>query len=299
MNLQIETVVPTCHRCSEGPIWDAAQGRLIWVDIENALIYQMTLPDTTPQVLSRGLPASGLALNQDGSLVLTGSTGLHLWHGSDNYQSLASQHEGEALFFNDNIADPKGRVYSGTLHWNDDSMETHGKLYLIQTNGSLEVVDDGIELSNGLGFSPDNKTLYFSDSSARKIYAYDIDLETGRLANKRVFVQIPGDEGLPDGLTVDAQGFIWVAQWYGQKVVRYDPDGKVQRRIAMPVKQVSSVCFGGPDMTTLYITSAGDSWVSELAPPGYDFNASDIGGPLYRIQLDIQGKKEHLANITC
>ena len=299
MSLPIETVVSTYHRCGEAPIWDVAQGRLIWVDVESELIYQMTPPDTTPQVLHQGLAASGLALNQDGGLVLTGRTGLHRWRSPAHCQTLATEHEGETLVFNDNIADPAGRVYSGTLHWNDDGMEGYGKLYLIRTDGSLSVVDDGIELSNGLAFSPDNTTLYFADSAARKIYAYDVDPETGGLSNRRIFVRVPGHEGVPDGLTVDAQGFLWVAQWYGQQVVRYDPDGEVERHIAMPVKQVSSVCFGGPDMTDLYITSAGDSWVSDLAPPGYDFKAADIGGPLYRIRLDIQGKDEHLAAIAC
>ena len=299
MSLQIETVVSTYHRCGEAPIWDVAEGRLIWVDVESELIYQMTPPDTTPQVLYQGLAVSGLALNQDSGLVLTGRTGLHRWRSLAHCQTLAAEHEGETLIFNDNIADPAGRVYSGTLNWNDEGMETNGKLYLIHTDGSLSVVDDGIELSNGLGFSPDNATLYFADSAARKIYAYDVDPETGGLSNRRIFVRVPGHEGVPDGLTVDAQGFVWVAQWYGQQVVRYDPDGEVERQIAMPVKQVSSVCFGGPDMTDLYVTSAGDSWVSHLAPPGYDFKASDIGGPLYRIRLDIQGKNEHLASIAC
>jgi D-xylonolactonase len=174
-------------------------------------------------------------------------------------------------------------------------MEKHGKLYLISPDGSAEVVADGIELSNGLGFSPDNRTLYYTDSSARRIYAYDADAASGKLSNRRVFVQVPTEEGIPDGLTVDADGYVWSAQWYGAQIVRYDEDGKVERRIGLPVTQVSSCQFGGPDLTDLYVTTAGNSWEGPYAPPGYDFKAGNIGGPLYRVRLDIQGKPEHEA----
>jgi D-xylonolactonase len=111
-------------------------------------------------------------------------------------------------------------------------------------------------------------------------------------------VKVPPDEGLPDGLTVDAQGFVWCAQWYGAQVVRYDPEGKVERRIKMPVTQVSSVAFGGDDLTDLYITTAGENWPSAYAPPGYDVNTPDLGGSLYRLRIGIRGKPEHLADFA-
>jgi sugar lactone lactonase YvrE len=154
-------------------------------------------------------------------------------------------------------------------------------------------VAEGIELANGLGFSRDNRTLYFTDSAARTIYAYDVRPDSGELSNRRVFARVPGDEGLPDGLTVDDEDHVWSAQWYGAQVVRYDPDGKVERRIPMPVTQVSSVAFGGEDLTDLYITSAADPWPSRLAPPGYDFAAPNVGGSLYRLRGEIRGKLEH------
>ena len=159
----------------------------------------------------------------------------------------------------------------------------------------MRVVDEGVEIANGLGLSPDDRTLYFADSARRVIYAYDADPATGDLSRRRVFVQVPRDEGLPDGLTVDREGFVWCAQWYGGQVVRYDPDGKVERRIAMPVRQVSSVIFGGDDLTDLYITTAADPWPSPLAPPGYDFSATNVGGSLYRLRTDIQGRPDHRA----
>ena len=240
---------------------------------------------------------SGLALSADGSLIFAGATGLHLRRPSGDVRPVLSRCRGEALFFNDILADPRGRLYAGTIYWGANGMEKPGKLYLVEDGGPVRVVDEGIDLANGLGFSPDDRTLYFADSARRVIYAYDVDPATGDLSRRRVFVQVPRDEGLPDGLTVDREGFVWCAQWYGAQVVRYDPDGKVERRIAMPVRQVSSVIFGGEDLTDLYITTAADSWPSPLAPPGYDFAATNLGGSLYRLRTNVQGRPDHRATL--
>lgn len=175
-------------------------------------------------------------------------------------------------------------------------MEQHGKLYLIDVDGAVRVVDDRIELSNGIGLSPDDRVLYHADTAARRIYAHDVDPNDGGLSNKRCFVQVPDDEGIPDGLTVDAEGYVWNAQWYGGRVVRYDPEGNVERRIEMPVQQVSSVAFGGPDLTDLYVTTAGEYWPSPLAPPDFDPDGP-MGGSLYRVRLDIAGRPEHMARL--
>jgi D-xylonolactonase len=222
---------------------------------------------------------------------------LHLWRRSDDHRTLLTEHGGETLLFNDIIADAAGRVYAGTLYWDDNGMQKRGKLYLIERDCRARVVDDGIELSNGLGFSPDDRTLYYADSAARVIYAYDVDGATGSLSRKRVFVRVGGDEGIPDGLTVDFQGFVWCAQWYGGQVVRYEPDGRVERRVRLPVTQVASCNFGGDDLLDLYITTAGENWPSRLAPPGYDYARGNFGGGLYRLRLDVPGKPEHLADL--
>ncbi len=195
------------------------------------------------------------------------------------------------------IADARGRIYAGTIHWGPDGMQQTGRLYRIERDGSPHVVDEGIALSNGLGFSPDDRTLYYADSVARKIYAYDVDSESGDLSNRRTFVRVPDNEGIPDGLTVDAAGFVWSAQWYGGRVVRYDPDGAIERTLDLPVKQVSNVAFGGPELTDLYITTAGEYWPSPVEPAGFD-RGTAMGGALYRVRTDIQGKQEHLADVT-
>ncbi|HZN69870.1 MAG TPA: SMP-30/gluconolactonase/LRE family protein [Tepidisphaeraceae bacterium] len=285
-------------RCGEAPIWDTWRTRLLWADINASVVYEYRPGDRDRAVLSRDLPVSGLAINNDARLVLAGATGLHLWTARGEYRTVVSEHEGQPLVFNDIIAGPTGRVYAGTLYWDDNGMQRPGRLYLIERDGTLRVVDEGIELSNGLGFSPDNRTLYYADSARRVIYAYDVDGASGNLSRKRLFVQVEGDEGIPDGLSADIEGYVWCAQWYGGQVVRYDPEGRVERRVPLPVRQVASLACGGSDLMDLYITTAGENWPSHLAPPGYDYAAGNFGGGLYKLRLDVPGKPEHLAALT-
>src|SRR5437016_3348567 len=151
MNYHLEIVANDNNRCGEAPLWDHQSGRFIWVDIENALVYQFTPSSGEKTILSRDLPVSGIALNSGGSLVFAGATGLHIWRGQDNYRTIVSEHDRERLVFNDIIADCKGRIYAGTLYWGAVGMEKPGKLYLIKNDGSVRIVDEGIQLSNGLG----------------------------------------------------------------------------------------------------------------------------------------------------
>ena len=296
MEGELEVVARDNNRCGEGPIWDPARGRLIWNDLSSNLVYQFIPRTGEKTVISRELMVSGIALNRTGELVFAGSGGLHLWSGEGCYRTIVSEDRGQPLCFNDMIADPRGRIYAGTCFWGPGGMERPGCLYLIDTGGTCRIVDEGIQLSNGLGFSPDNGTLYSSDSAAPAIYAYDVETATGRLSRKRLFVRVSREDGIPDGLTVDREGFVWCAMWYGAQVVRYAPDSRVERRIRMPVTQVSSIAFGGEDWRDLYITTAAETWASPLAPPGHDFSAPNTGGSLYRLRVDVQGKPEHLAN---
>lgn len=293
----IEIVADSHDRCGEAPIWDAQRQRLVWTDIESGLVFEYLPAAGQKSILNQGLTVSGIALNRTGELVFGGAGGLHLWKGQGHYRTIVAEHKGMPMCFNDIIADPRGRIYGGTIYWGPNGMERRGDLYLIDGNGEARIVDEGVELANGLGFSGDNRTLYFADSAARCIYAYDVEADSGALFRKRVFVRVPPDEGIPDGLTVDREGFVWCALWYGAQIVRYDPGGTVERRVRFPVTQVSSLAFGGKDLTELFVTSASEPWRSHLAPPGFNFNWPDFGGELFRIRLQIQGKSEHLADL--
>jgi len=297
MTYAIEALTQKKDVCGEAPTWDAANERTIWTDECSDTLYQISMASGEKSVLCKGLTVCGIALNRTGDFVF-GGQGLHLWRTQDDCRTLVTEHEGEPWFINDMIADVKGRLYVGTLYWGPGGMEKHGKLYLVSPDGCVRIVEEGLEISNGLGFSPDNRTMYYVDSKPRKIYAYDVDPVTGDLSNKRVFVQVASNEGIPDGLTVDQEGYVWSAQWYGGQIIRYDPDGKVERSIRMPAKLISSLTFGGKDLTDLYVTTGSAAQPTDFAPPGFDFNDPYLGGSFYRIRLDIQGKPEHQADFA-
>jgi sugar lactone lactonase YvrE len=297
MNAEVETLGGS-DLLGEGPVWDVAGQRLLWSDVKAQTIHEYAPATGRRGVVTSTVMAFSLVLNRDGALLTTGPAGLHYFRPGKEPVSLLAEHDGESLFLNDLIADPRGRVYAGTVYWGPNGLEKTGKLYLIDGQGSARVVDDGIQMSNGLAFSPDDRTLYYTDTLARVIYAYSVDPETGALSKKRVLARIPAEDGMPDGMTVDAEGFLWSAQWYGSQVIRFDPEGKVERRIKLPVRQVASVMFGGRDLDELYITTASDRFISTFAPPGYDHDdTSNVGGPLYRIRPGVRGRPEHLGNL--
>ncbi len=291
-----EMLIQGDERCGEAPTWDNTTDQVMWVDQEESLVFASKTDKPERKVISSGLAVAGIARNSDRRWVFAGPGGVHLWAGQGDYTTLISEYEGEALCFNDIIAGPGGHLYGGTMYWGPDGMIKTGKLYIYRSDGTMEILDDDIKLSNGLGFSPDAGTLYYADSAARCIFAYDIEQQTGLANNKRTFVEVPREAGIPDGLTVDASGCLWCAHWYGGQVVRYDPDGSQMERILLPVKQVSSVIFGGPDLTDLYVTTAGEYWPSDLIPEGFDAQGL-MGGALFRIRSAGQGRPEYITDL--
>jgi D-xylonolactonase len=279
--------------CGEGPLWDPVAGYLYWTDCVGRKFYRYHSASGRHEVMKEGLEINACAMDRSGGFVITNNSGIWAWDGRDAVTPIAAEADGSRCQVNDSIADPAGRLFTGSWFYDPQNEYPLGKLIRVDTDGTARVVDEGIHLANGLAFSPDERTLYFADSVGRIIYAYDYDKASGDVCNRRVLVKVPEEEGLPDGLTVDASGFLWSAQWYGSCVVRYDPDGKVERRIAVPAKQVSSVAFGGPDLTDLFITSAARSEPMPVMPPGYDPASGNFGGQLYRIHLEIQGKPEY------
>jgi ABC-type nitrate/sulfonate/bicarbonate transport system ATPase subunit len=164
-----------------------------------------------------------------------------------------------------------------------DTQPGEGSLYRLDTDGRVSRMDTGFHVSNGLGWSPDNRRFYFTDSGPKRIYVYDFDLEGGAVENRRTFVQVPDGVGVPDGLAVDAEGFVWSAHWDGWCVTRYDPDGKVDRVINLPVPRPTSCAFGGPDLTTLYITSA------RIRLSAGQLAEAPLSGSVFALQSGIRG----------
>ncbi|MFN7997410.1 MAG: SMP-30/gluconolactonase/LRE family protein [Bryobacteraceae bacterium] len=284
--------------CGECPVWDPGKSALYWTDCVGKRLYCYRPAAGTHEIVKQELEINGYRLNQNGGFVVANNSGFWLWDGADGLTPIADHVGEDKCQMNDCIADPRGRLLAGSWFYDPNGNYPLGKLMSVDTNGSVRILDEGIHLANGLGFSPDYQTLYFTDSAGRKIYAYDYDLETGNATRRRVLVAVPGDQGLPDGMTVDSEGFLWSAQWYGSCVVRYDPDGKLERRIETPAKQTSCVAFGGPELTDLFITSAARSEPMPVMPAGYDPNSGYFGGSLYRIRVDVQGRPESKARIS-
>ena len=160
--------------------------------------------------------------------------------------------------FNDGKCDPQGRFWCGTFHDYPDPKQRQpvAALYRLEPDLRYHKVVDGVRGSNGIGWSPDGRTMYYTDTPTFRIDAFDFDPETGSVANRRVFARVSEGVGRPDGLTVDAEGFVWSAHFDGWRITRYTPSGSVDGTLHMPVQHVTSCAFGGPDLRTLYITSA-------------------------------------------
>ena len=240
------------------------------------------LPGIAACIAGRGLRAAS-PLQQDGSLLLFQDGRIAILALDGTLREVACGACPGNERFNDVIADPEGRVFAGAMGGN-------GRLLRFDPDGTITEMFDGLGIPNGMGFTPDLRGMYFTDSTPRKIYYFDYDRKTGNLSNRRTFAEIPVDEGVPDGMAVDAAGYVWTAIWYGGRLKRYAPDGRLDREVFLPAKQTSAVAFGGPDLTEMYITSAAIAVPDPLQPPAYDLSAAR-GGGLYHLRIPgISGK---------
>ena len=283
--------------CGEAPLWDARSGSLYWSDTLGKKFYRYDWQTGRHGLFKDGLEINSFAFNEPGGFIVNNSEGIWLWDGAGPPQLIAAEVDGAKCLINDCLAAPDGSMFAGSFYYNGEEQYDLGYLIHVRSDGTAAIVDEGFHLANGMAFSPDCSVLYVGDSAVRSIYAYDYDAAGGSLGSRRLFIKVPADEGIPDGLTVDAEGFLWSAQWFGSGVVRYDPDGDVERRVAVPAKQTSSITFGGPDLTDIFITSAALPDALPLVPPGYDPYGGNVGGQLYRLNLGIRGREEFRANI--
>ena len=252
----VECVLPWGAQLGEGPVWVEPEQRLYWVDILHPAVCRfdpVTGKNETRQVSKL---VSAVVPVRDGGLVVASQDGIEAFDfGSGTFTPLADpEPELPENRLNDAKADGAGRLWVGSMRL--DASRPSGSLYRLAEGGTVTRIESGLTVSNGLGWSPDGRIFYFIDTVPGHIYAYDCDPATGDLSNRRVFARIAEAEGRPDGLTVDAEGGVWCAIWDGWRINRYHPDGRLDRTIDMPVPRPTSVAFGGPDLATLYVTSA-------------------------------------------
>jgi len=294
---EVTALVDAGDLCGECPVWAADQQHLYWTDCVGLSFHCLDWRTRVHRVIAKSVEVYGFRPNVGGGFVVTNTAGVWLWEPGSKLRPVASEAAGQQLQLNDCCADAQGRLLTTSFFYNPADDYKLGRLIRIDNNGAAVVLDEGFHLGNGIGFSPDQSVLYVTDTVARKIYAYDYETASGSASRRRTLVEVPGEEGIPDGLAVDAQGFLWSAQWYGACVVRYDPDGRRERRIAVPAKQTSSVAFGGPDLTDIFITSAAQSEKLPVMPAGYDSDSGVIGGALYHINPGIAGQPQRAASI--
>lgn len=240
-------------KLGEGPVWSAREQALYWVDIERPCL-QRYHPETGAYT-AWAMPSQigSFALRQGGGAIVALRDGLYTFDlDSGNLSNICRPEPDQGTRFNDGKCDRYGRFWAGTMELK--VVAPVGALYRLDVDGNCHLMRPHVTCSNGLGWSPDNRTMYYTDTPTRYIFAYNFEGETGQISNERIFAQ--DSEGYPDGLTVDAAGYVWSAKWDGWKIVRYAPDGTIDREIPLPVQRPTSCTFGGPALNQLYITSA-------------------------------------------
>ena len=260
MHYTIECIVDAGNHLGEGPVWDVEQGALYWVDgtgrrVGNPSIWRLDPRTGKTRSWSLDHDVGAMALRRDGNAVLALDDGFYFFDFESGALELLHHIEPEQARsrLNDGKVDRRGRFFAGGM---DDKEElTICGLWRLDPDLSVHHVDEGIICSNGPCWSPDDRTFYFADTFQQVMWAYDYDIETGTLANKRDFASTRDDPGFFDGSTVDAEGCVWNALVIGGDLIRYTPDGEVERRIGMPVKNITSVNFGGENLDEIYVTS--------------------------------------------
>jgi sugar lactone lactonase YvrE len=255
---EVEHVLEIRNVLGEGPVWDSQAGLLYWVNfIEQYQILRFSPQTRGLEVFDTPMPVMALGIKESGGFIAATAKGIAHWDIQRNrFEPFCNPLAGrDGLRFNDAAMDSRGRFWVGTM--NDANPKgPDGELYCLYGDGSFQLKDRDITVANGIGWSPDRTIMYFTDSFRYCIYAYDYSADAGTISNRRIFVQTPPEGGVPDGLTVDAEGFVWSAYCFGWKVVRYNPEGKVDREYRLPVANPTSCAFGGKNLDELYITSA-------------------------------------------
>lgn len=286
----IDVVVDVKPELGEGPLWDIDLERLFWIDSKGGRIFRATAEGTELRAWDVPGEIGSMALRKDGSGAIAAlSGGFHTVDFATGDVELIHDPEAhlEQNRMNDGKVDHRGRFVAGSMNRLEDG--STAALYALDTDFTVRTLDTGIVVSNGPCWSPDGNTFYFNDTWSGEIWAYDYDQEDGTVANRRIHALVDTSRGgASDGSTVDAEGFLWNAQVYDGKVVRYAPDGTVDRVITMPVKKVTSVMFGGPALDVLFVTSM-------AKPPLPRFPSDPVqAGSVFAIRgLGVIGLPEH------
>jgi sugar lactone lactonase YvrE len=284
---EVVRVIRTRAQAGECPVWNEEEQAIYWTDVLDERIHRFYPETGMHDTFNMDVSVSGIGLRSRGGLVLATWKGFAFWDEQTTDLEIFSNppEEQEGSRFNDAAVDRKGRFWAGA--WGGmGKLDPTNKLYRLDPDGSIKTMETGIIISNGIGWSPDNETMYFTDSPRRTIYAYDFDFPSGEIDNRRIFAKLPEEEGEPDGLAVDSEGFVWSARWDGWKITRFDPEGSIEREIHLPVQRPTSCTFGGPGLDELYITTASVGLTTK------ELNNQPLAGDLIKLQTEFKGDIE-------
>lgn len=279
---EVRCVAPTGCLLGEGPLWSPTEGFLWWVDIKRAKLHRHNPKTGNTRRYDLPLHASALALF-DGGLIMVGDREVGRYDtATESYRKIVDLPEPKGFRTNDGGLAPDGSFWFGTM----DDAETLEEGQYYRLTSDLEVERIGLPevlVTNTMQFSPDGQTFYTCDSSEQMILAFDYAPGDGSLSNRRVFASTLEAGCYPDGSVVDSEGYLWNAQWAGSRIVRYAPDGSIDRVVKLPVSRPSSCAFGGEDLRTLYITSARVG-LSDAA-----LDRQPMAGSLFALDVDVPG----------
>jgi sugar lactone lactonase YvrE len=281
----VEIALDIRAELGEGPLWDDRRQRLLFVDIVRKQVHEFDPASGTERVVEFPWMVGAIALDENGDWILAAEDGFYRANPATGVVRLITSVEADRPEnrMNDGYVDARGRFWAGTMGMHKKRQQ--GTLYRLDSDGSVTPMVTGVSTSNGIDWSLDNRTAYYVDTPTGRIDSFDFDVEAGVLSNRRPFVEIPSSDGHPDGLIVDAEGFVWLCLWQGAAVRRYSPDGLLDRVIPMPATQVTKCAFGGRDLDELFITTA---WVGLSES---ERQQQPLAGALFRICPGVKGKR--------
>lgn len=253
--LRIELLIDAKAALGEGPLWDVDEERLYWIDSLAPAVHVCDANGGSRRSWALPEPIGSLALRRRGGAVLALKSGFHLLDFKTGEVSrIVEPDPGQPrIRMNDGKVDRRGRFVAGYM--DTEERDPLCGVFSLAPDLGLSRLDEGIVCSNGPCWSPDDEVFYFADTTRKVIYAYDYDLATGKVANRRAFASFDTLRGYPDGATVDAEGFVWSVEVYSGRLVRFAPDGTIDRIIGLPVGSATSISFGGPDLDIAFVTS--------------------------------------------
>ena len=276
----VEVVTAAGAELGEGPVWDARSGRLAWVDITANRLHLTDAVGGSSEVIEVPLHVGAVAPRAAGGFVAALQDGFWVVGDGPARRIAAIPEARPGLRFNDGKCDPAGRFWAGTMAY--DQASGAGALYRLDLDGRAQMVLDDVTVSNGLVWSLDGGSMHYIDTPTQRVDAFSYDAVTGEIRDRRSEIHIPPEAGAPDGMTIDAEGGIWIALWGGGAVHRY-LDGRLERAIKLPVSQPTSCCFGGEGLSELYITSA---WQGLSARQR---RAEPLAGALFCVRPGVRG----------